>query len=32
VRSLLKTSPYAGDFRPGEMGEGGDGVTIVLLR
>ena len=32
VRGLLRTSPYADDFRPGDYGEGGDGVTIVLLR
>ncbi|MBN1534813.1 MAG: Smr/MutS family protein [Spirochaetes bacterium] len=32
VRSALHQSPYAMDFRAGEQGEGGDGVTIVLLR
>ncbi len=32
VRSALKFSSYATAFRPGETGEGGDGVTIALLR
>ncbi|MCX7678543.1 MAG: endonuclease MutS2 [Spirochaetes bacterium] len=32
VRKELKYCPYAEAFRPGEMGEGGDGVTVVLLR
>ncbi|TAL35674.1 MAG: hypothetical protein EPN93_09445 [Spirochaetes bacterium] len=32
VRSTLPHSGYVMDFRPGEMGEGGDGVTIVTLR
>lgn len=32
VRSALKFSSYVSAFRPGEMGEGGDGVTIALLR
>jgi dsDNA-specific endonuclease/ATPase MutS2 len=32
VRENLKHSPYTEDFRPGGMGEGGDGVTIVRLR
>lgn len=32
VRSALPGSPYVRDFRAGEQGEGGDGVTIVLLR
>ncbi len=32
VRSSLKFSSYVRAFRPGETGEGGDGVTIALLR
>ncbi len=32
VRSELKHSSYVNDFRPGEQGEGGDGVTIAVLR
>jgi len=32
VRKKLPFSNYVLDFRPGEMGEGGDGVTIVTLR
>ncbi len=32
VRSALRFSSYAMDFRPGDYGEGGDGVTIALLR
>jgi DNA mismatch repair protein MutS2 len=32
VRQGLGSSVYAADWRPGEIGEGGDGVTIVLLR
>lgn len=31
VRSLLKSSPYVIDFRGGQRGEGGDGVTIAWL-
>ncbi|MFH0977433.1 MAG: endonuclease MutS2 [Spirochaetota bacterium] len=31
VRSQLKFSRYVAKFRPGEQGEGGDGVTIALL-
>lgn len=31
VRSSLKFSSYVTRFRPGETGEGGDGVTIALL-
>ncbi|MCP4135476.1 MAG: endonuclease MutS2 [bacterium] len=32
VRENLKTSIYVADYRPGESGEGGDGVSIALLR
>jgi dsDNA-specific endonuclease/ATPase MutS2 len=32
VRENLRHSMYAADFRPGEQGEGGDGVTVVRLR
>ena len=32
VRDFLKTSPYVKDFRPGGDGEGGDGVSVIVLR
>ncbi len=32
VRSALRYSTYVRDYRPGEQGEGGDGVTIAILR
>ncbi len=32
VRTALRTSPYIADFRPGDYGEGGDGVSVVILR
>jgi DNA mismatch repair protein MutS2 len=32
VRESLKMSIYVRDFRPGEMGEGGDGVSVAGLR
>jgi DNA mismatch repair protein MutS2 len=32
VRSNLRNSLYAEDFRPGKHGEGSDGVTVVRLR
>jgi DNA mismatch repair protein MutS2 len=32
VRTYLKASPYVGQARPGDQGEGGDGVTIVTMR
>lgn len=32
IRRDLRDSPYVAQFRPGESGEGGDGVTVVWLR
>ncbi len=32
VREHLKMSIYISDYRPGDMGEGGDGVTVAKLR
>ena len=32
VRETLRTSAYVARSRPGEQGEGGDGVTVVWLR
>ena len=32
VRDALRTSHYVARSRPGEQGEGGDGVTVVWLR
>lgn len=32
VREWLATSPYVARFRPGEPGEGGDGVSVAVLR
>jgi DNA mismatch repair protein MutS2 len=31
LRDFLKHSPYAKSFRSGEQGEGGDGVTVIIL-
>lgn len=31
LREMLRQSPYAKSFRPGENGEGGDGVTVVFF-
>lgn len=31
LRDFLKHSPYAKSFRAGEQGEGGDGVTVIIL-
>ncbi|MFO0774301.1 MAG: Smr/MutS family protein [Nitrospiraceae bacterium] len=32
LRSHLRTSPYVETFRPGDRGEGGDGVTMVEIK
>jgi DNA mismatch repair protein MutS2 len=32
LREFLKSSPYVAEFRSGDLAEGGDGVTMVLLR
>ena len=31
VRDMLTSHPLVSSFRPGERGEGGDGVTIVSM-
>jgi DNA mismatch repair protein MutS2 len=32
LRDHLASSPYLASFRPGDRHEGGDAVTVVLLR
>ncbi|MEK7280082.1 MAG: Smr/MutS family protein, partial [Nitrospirota bacterium] len=32
IREHLKESPYVLNYRPGEINEGGDGVTVVELQ
>jgi DNA mismatch repair protein MutS2 len=32
LREYLKESAYVAEFRPGDRAEGGDGVTVVVLR
>ena len=32
VRQFARSSDYVGRFRPGERGEGGDGVTLLVMR
>jgi len=32
IRETVSSSPYVHRSRPGERGEGGDGVTVVWLR
>lgn len=32
VRELLSLSPYVDSFRPGQRGEGGDGVSVAVLK
>jgi DNA mismatch repair protein MutS2 len=32
LRTYLRDSPYVAHARPGDRGEGGDGVTIVTIR
>jgi DNA mismatch repair protein MutS2 len=32
LREYLKDSPYVAAFRPGERSEGGDGVTLIILK
>ena len=31
VRSILRNHPLVGKYRAGDLGEGGDGVTVVHL-
>ena len=32
VREQAGSSPYVSSFRPGAQGEGGDGVTVAMLK
>jgi DNA mismatch repair protein MutS2 len=32
LREALGGSPYVGSFRPGDLQEGGDAVTVITLR
>lgn len=32
VRDFLATSPYVSSFRPGEDGEGGDGISVIEIK
>ena len=32
IRGYVTDSPYVADSRPGQRGEGGDGVTVVWVR
>jgi len=32
VRDFISTSPYVANYRPGEEGEGGDGVSVIDIK